>query len=223
MTNFVEKKESLIKEVKKQSKKLIDISDKGYNAYRINVDCNRNYYGYGHYTKYMRIESDHLFERVVFLAPKNIEITLDNILEYCNFWYGENRYIISLLNKELNPKIDLKDRLENSSIEEFIINSPITLEKIENGRLPENIFNYIIAQQNMSEDFNNEQNNRNKILIMTFTEWGIDKRAIEWMIKLFGKDPKELLQRVRERSDSPYNMKSISKEEYYNKFEKLVA
>jgi hypothetical protein len=58
---------------------------------------------------------------------------------------------------------------------------------------------------------------------MTFTEWGIDKRAIEWMIKLFGKDPKELLQRVRERSDSPYNMKSISKEEYYNKFEGLVA
>jgi len=220
MTNFVEKKESLIKEIKKQSRKLIDINDKGYNAYRISVDCSRNYYGYGHYTKYMKIESDHLFERVVFLAPKDIEITLDNILEYCNLWYGENRYINSLLSKELNPKIDLKDKFESNNIEEFNINSPFILEKVESGKLPESIFNYIIAQQNMSEDFSG---GKNKILVMTFTEWLIDERAINWVLKLFGKDPKELLERVRNRSISPYSMESISKEEYYKKFEELVA
>lgn len=213
-------KKALIKEVGKQSKDLIDIKDKGYNAYRINVDCSRKYYNHGHYTGYMRIESDHLFERVVFLAPKDIEITLDNILDYCNFWYGENRYINSLLNKELNPKINLKDKLENSDIEEFTINSPITLEKIESGKLPENIFNYIIAQQNMSEDFNNDQNNKNKILVMTFTEWRMDERAINWVLKLFGENPKELLERARKRYTG-YEINLISKEEYYKKFEEV--
>jgi len=206
MNKFNERKESFIRESKKQSRKLIDIKDKGYNAYNLKVAVNRKYYDLNsninlvinratmeskQFNSFM-IEEDNLFERIVFLVPKDIDITLENVNDYIEFNYGYNRYVEAALNIKKYPIRSTYGY--NDTVEDFTITYPLTLDKIESGKMPEKWFNYVVNNQSLYPEFSGKTGKR---LILTFTDWKEDERAINNMLKMFGQDPDELLERVR--------------------------
>jgi hypothetical protein len=229
MNSFNERKESFIKESKKQSRKLIDIKDKGYNAYNLKVAINRKYYALKNninlvinmatmeskqFDSFM-MEDDMLFERIVFLVPKDIEITLENINDYIELNYGYNRYVEAALNIEKYPIRTISGI--HDTVEDFTITSPLILDKIESGKMSEKWFNYVVANQDLYPEFSGKTGKR---LILTFTDWKEDEKAINSMLKMFGQDPDELLERARNYSRG--NTVGCKREDLYKKFENLA-
>ena len=228
MNKFNERKESFIRESKKQSRKLIDIKDKGYNAYNLKVAVNRKYYDLNsninlvinratmeskQFDSFM-IEEDNLFERIVFLVPKDIDITLENVNDYIEFNYGYNRYVEAALNIKKYPIRSTYGY--NDTVEDFTITYPLTLDKIESGKMPEKWFNYVVNNQSLYPEFSGKTGKR---LILTFTDWKEDERAINSMLKMFEQDPDELLERVR--SYNKRRMEGCEREDLCKKFETL--
>jgi len=233
MNKFNERKESFIRESKKQSRKLIDIKDKGYNAYNLKVAINRKYYNLNNginlvinratmeskqFDSFM-IEEDNLFERIVFLVPKDIDITLENVNDYIEFNYGYNRYVEAALNiKKYSIRHTYKvSDILHDTVEDFTITSPLTLNKIESGKMPEKWFNYVVNNQSLYPEFSGKTGKR---LILTFTDWKEDERAINSMLKMFGQDPDGLLERVR--SYNKKRMVGCEREDLCKKFETLA-
>jgi hypothetical protein len=181
---------SLVKEARKQSKKLIDINDKGYNAYRLCLRFYVSHYNDKSFIEYIddkpvRYIYEHLrwLEKLVFLAPKNVDITLDNILEHCDFENYANHEITPLLGKGYRCIPNYRNWTEYTLI------APPVLEKIESGKLPENIFNYILSHQ--------KQGYENKMMVMLDkiyegSHFAWEQKAIYKVLKLFGQDPAEV-------------------------------
>lgn len=213
----------LVAEAKKQSKKLIDINDKGYNAYRLCLHfTTTNYTKNSELQKCLKprpeweglkldgvvTKNTHWWERLIFLAPKDTNITLDNILEHCDFFNSYNADIPFVLGEKPVR------RDWHLHWTEYNLLAPPTLEKVENGKLPENIFNYILTHQNLSA--------KNKIMVMVNCslegknyEW--EQKAIDRALKLFGQDFQEVDARTA-KFTKYHELNLISLEEYQERF-----
>ena len=218
----------LVTEAKKQSRKLIDINDKGYNAYRLCL-----HFITTHYSKNSELQkclkprpeweglklegvvtkNTHWWERLIFLAPKDINITLDNILEYCDFLNSYNADIPFVLGEE-----PIRRDWHLRWTEYNLLTSPI-LEKVESGKLPENIYNYILAHQNLSV--------KNKILLpvncfLEGKDYEWEQKAIDKALELFGQDFKEVNARTAKYTKY-HELDLIPLEEYQERFNQILA
>ena len=235
MIEFNKQQEILVAEAKKQSRKLIDISDKGYNAYRLCLNFKtRSYHknkGLQHclYPKqdwWEGLELDanivnhtYLWERLIFLAPKDVDITLDNILEHCNFNYNYHKYIPFLFGEK-----PIRHKSYNSWTEYELISPPV-LEKVETSKIPENIFNYIINHQKLY--YQPIDKDSNKILVMMggrFFEgdtYKWEQKAIDRILPIFNQDPDEVLNRMKKVP--AYKIDLITVEEFERRFDEILA
>jgi len=233
MNKFNEQHKSLIKEANKQSKKLINISDKGYNVYRLCLHFTTNSYNINKGLQHIitpkqdwwegleldanRVEHNHLWKRLVFFAPKNIDITLDNILEYCTFNYGWNSFIPYLFGKKLPPY-----NKNYPHWTEYKFNTSPVLEKIENGKIPENVFNYILSRQKMF----NIDNNKISIIpnrVYEIKEYEWESKAVNKILKLFNQNSEDIY--IEERDDicEFKGMYLMTIEEYNKKTEEVFS
>lgn len=223
-----EQHKSLVTEAKKQSRKLIDINDKGYNAYRLCLNFTTSDYAKNSMLQSViksRPEWEGLklearickntwwWERLIFLAPKDVDITLDNILEHCDFLNRYNRYIPFLFG------VKPVRRREYRSWIEYDLLSPPILEKVESGKLPENIFNYFLSHQNLSLN--------NKMLLMPSSwhegdvyKW--EQKAIDKALGLFNQDPNEVSIRTVKNSKF-HEIDLITVEEFERRFDEILA
>lgn len=211
---WLKEKKALIKEVGKQSRKFIDIYDKGYDAYHLTASVNRKYYNFWSQDNEYQIWDENVyFGDIVFLAPKDIEITLDNVFDYCELYWGWRMYVVlAFNNKPIVRKCWWKDDMKLNYVEEYKFNTPMTLEKVGTGKLPENIFNYIITHQGMTELYFGR---KKPILVTSNTEWNIDGRAINWMLKLFDEEW------IIADKFTGWKKHSISEEEFVKKWEEV--
>jgi hypothetical protein len=234
MIEFEKQQEILVAEAKKQSRKLIDISDKGYNAYRLCLNFKTRYYSKNKYAQHTLspkqdwwegldlganvVSHTYLWERLVFLAPKDVDITLDNILEYCNFNYSYHKYIPFLFGEK-----PIRRRFYNSWTEYELISSPV-LEKVETGKIPENVFNYIINHQKLYYQPIDKDSNKILVMLGVFFEGATykwEQKAIDRVLPIFNQDPDEILNRLRKTPS--YKIDLMTVEEFEKRFDEILA
>ena len=234
MIEFKKQQEILVAEAKKQSRKLIDISDKGYNAYRLCLNFKTRYYSknkYAQHTLYPKqdwwkgldlganvVSHTYLFERLVFLAPKDVDITLDNILEYCNFNYSYHKYIPFLFGEK-----PIRRRFYNSWTEYELLSPPV-LEKVETGKIPENVFNYIINHQKLYYQPIDKDSNKILVMLCIFKEgdtYKWEQKAIDRILPIFNQDPDEVLNRMKKVP--AYKIDLLTVEEFERRFDEILA
>ena len=223
-----EQHKSLVAEAKKQSRKLIDINDKGYNAYRLCLNFTTSDYAKNSMLQSVmkskpeweglkleaRICKNTWWrEKLIFLAPKDVDVTLDNILEHCDFINFYNRSIPFLLGAK-----PVRRREYKSWIEYDLISPPI-LEKVESGKLPENIFNYFLSHQQLST------NNKMLLMVDSYLEGEIykwEQKALNRALELFNQDPKEVMDRTVKHSKF-HEIDLITVEEFERRFDEALV